>query len=51
MCGRRTLVQKLPVESVDVSPDAVPRKDGLSRAIDAVFPDVHTSYDYDEGFF
>jgi hypothetical protein len=34
----------------DSSPEAVPSQNGMSNGMIAVFPVLHTLYDYDEGF-
>ena len=39
-----------PVEGASLSPAAVPSEKGLSIGKTAVFPVLHTPYDYDEGF-
>jgi hypothetical protein len=37
-----------PVRDRDLSPGAVPAEFGSACGLRAVFPVVHTSYDYDE---
>ncbi len=39
-----------PVHFSDSSPEAVPSENGMSNGAVAVFPTLHTLYDYDEGF-
>jgi hypothetical protein len=39
-----------PVYFADSSPEAVPSENGMSIRMTAIFPAVHTLYDYYEGF-
>jgi hypothetical protein len=39
-----------PVYFSDLSPEAVPSENGMSRGATTVFPALHTLYDYNEGF-
>ena len=39
-----------PVGETKLSPRTVPGRNAMANGYSAVFPDVHTPYDYDEGF-